>query len=293
MPIVVPPLTVPPAPVVDATSLDGIVHAVVDTTWAGVLIRCDFSGVAVDPQWATPFQARVYRNDHFTGEVVVRSGDPALSYDRIVYAYDHEAPLGRAVTYRAVPMLFGGVEGATSAGASVVMPAPAGTASDPGVWCKSLEDPTLSMQLRLEAWNDGTYAGRFTADRILGGRNPATTWGKRQGLMSTMTVAVHGWDEYERILAVIDAGPLLIQGKPGRLRPDVYVLVGDAGYNRPVSDPDSQWLTWTLPITEIDRPPTAGQTLRIPGKSFAERQRDYPTFDIVAMSGRTFRHLGA
>ncbi|NJP75680.1 hypothetical protein HCJ99_33935, partial [Streptomyces sp. C1-2] len=77
--------------------------------------------------------------------VPVRSGNLAWAIEGVGQAYDHEAPLGVAVAYTAVPLYADGTWGPSSS-LAVVVPAP-----DPGhskdLWIKSIDQPGLSMRV--------------------------------------------------------------------------------------------------------------------------------------------------
>lgn len=83
------------------TSPDGRLTAMVDTTWDGVLLKLDYSSIVGN--YPAPFTATIYRQNPDGSVVAVRSADPTFNYSGVCYAYDHEAPLGRAVRYYAVP----------------------------------------------------------------------------------------------------------------------------------------------------------------------------------------------
>lgn len=165
MPIVVANSTTNPAPVTDATSTDLRVRAVTDIIWDGVLVKVDFSGLP-QANYQIPFTCNIYRLNADGTEDLVRSGNPARSYDMVVFAYDHEAPLGRACSYRAVPVMADGSNGPTTFPASVYVTQPAGTFKDPGLWAKCLDDPGKSMRWRAVRYGSGSLPGNLTTNRV-------------------------------------------------------------------------------------------------------------------------------
>lgn len=288
MPIVLDPNTVGPAPITDATSLDGLIRAVTDIIWDGVLIKVDYTGLP-QADYAIPFQANIYRLNADGTEELVRSGNPAKSYDQIVYAYDHEAAIGRAAAYRAVPKMADGSDGPSTDRVGVYVTMPQGSYTDPGVWAKCLDDPAKSMRLRMVEWNGESLPGNLAQNKVLNSPFKALTPDVRGGREGQFVVLTDGRDEYDMFEDLINAGPVLLQNRPDVLtRRDMYVSFDNVSYRRVarlVTEPEAYW---TCDYIEQDRPSTFGQFLRIPGKSYIERLQNYPFFGDTLIDGHQY-----
>ncbi|MFI6986021.1 hypothetical protein ACIBSV_46715 [Embleya sp. NPDC050154] len=274
-----------PAPVLSSTSIDGLIKVTADATWAGALVEVDYRTL-MPGAYAAPFRADVYRQTS-VGTELVRSGNPVVGYGGRAWAYDHEAPLGLPALYWAVPRMADGSSGPASGGAAIVSTGPVGGMDDPGLWIKCLGRPELSVQVRATDWSAGTYKGRTSSADILSARNTASTWSTRGGHETQMTVLTTSRAEQDALQAVLDQGPVLVQGLAAHNRDDGYYLPTDLPWKR-VGRTVHMYREWTIGLLEQDRPGTADQPLVVPGRSLARRQAMYPTFADVAFSGRPF-----
>lgn len=291
MPILVAPNAPAPTEATDAISYSGAIRAVVDASNAGVRIFCDFSSFLVAGfgySFPNPFRATVYRQTGDGTIVKVRSGDDVISYGGIFHAYDDEPPFGEVVAYWAIPLLADGTPGPTSGTVAVKTWAPAGGYDIPGVWFKCLDNPDISMPVRVQDWSTGTYPSGGKVADILGGKYPAASFDVRKSYSTSMVVLTSSEVEYQQLLSATELDVVQIVGLSKHRRRSGYYLVGDMTPVR-IGHADSTFDSWSIQLTQLDRPSTAGQTLVVPGRTFADRRAAYPFFSDVLATGRTFR----
>lgn len=218
--------------------------------------------------------------------VLVRSGDPAIAAGGLAVAYDHEAPLGVAVSWTATPIWRDGTEGAVAQGVALVIPAPEGR-----VWLKSIDDPNLSLSLQpiLPLPTFSRRAQSSTQD-INDSPYPAVTYGRRKAPSSTLTLFTETLDEAQALDDLLaEGGPLLWQVTPGQvLRPNAYVVVGDVD-EAPAATMDDPSRVWTLPLIEVDRIPTIDAPLYIPGHSYDDSSSAVATYDLWSVLYPTYQ----
>lgn len=273
------PNELPPTPPPSATSPDGRISVALDADWAGAAITVDCSDMA-DP----PRSVRVVRRDADGSEVMVRGADPNMSPGGIAPAYDHEAPLGYTCTW------FATWPGGAHLTGEVVLVLPDPPPGPGEVWIKSISAPGASMRCFVSAWPDETFASTTTTTEVLGRAEPVPRIGTRQAATSSITLATETPQErenMERLLGV--GGPssvLLVQTRYEYHRPDRYYIAGDVERSqgdRPAYNP--VW-EWTIPVTMVARPPTAGSPMRTPAATYATLP--YNSWTEAGMSNPTY-----
>jgi len=266
----------PPETVV---SPDGWLTAAVDEAHAGVVLAVDYTAGTPLPDAADVLRVRIVRQDPgAVSPVPVRSGDTAWAVGGVGSAYDHEAPLGVGVAYTATAIYADGTEGPSSS-VAVTVPAPTPPAD---VWIKSIDDPSLSARVTVLSWPTLQWESRIESAQVQGSRYPSTSQDVYSASTSDITIDAEG-AQIEALRELLTTpGVRLIQTLPGYHRPDLYVLFGNPQEST-VSTPD-QPRTFTAQVTEVARPDTAGQPLRVPGWSWDAVGEQFATWDAFAAS---------
>ncbi|WP_326764349.1 hypothetical protein OG978_06945 [Streptomyces sp. NBC_01591] len=91
----------------------------------------------------------------------------------------------------------------------------------------------------------------------------------------------------ERLL--VTPGVRLIQTRPDYHRPDQYVLLNDV--QQVMDSIPTQSRSYQAALTQVDRPDTAGQPMRIPGWSWDILAERFATWDSVAASYSSWASL--
>jgi len=275
-------------PPVQVVSPDGWLAALVDNTWAGVTLS--YNGEAGDVPLADVAdvrQVRIVRQDPgAAAPVPVRSADPAWAIEGAGSAYDHEAPLGVAVVYTATPIYADGSTGPASSLAVTVDAPPVG----PGdVWIKNLDTPGLSQRVTVTQWPQLTWAARIDSAAVAGSPYPVASQDVYGAPTSNITLDAEN-TQIEAVQTLLATpGVLLIQTRPDYHRPDQYVLVGDV--QQQVASVPTGSRTYTADLTQVGRPDTAGQPLRMPGWSWDELASRFASWDAVAASYSSWASL--
>lgn len=276
------PLVTPPARVV---SPDGWFAATVDVTWAGVVLAVDYTAGTPLAGAANVRKVRILRTGPDGIAVPVRSADSAWAIGGVGRAYDHEAPLGVSVAYSARPEFADGSLGPVSS-LAVIVPEPTGLAD---VWLKSVDVPGLSVLVVVREWPTLTWGARAQTAVARGNRFPAAALDVFGASTSQMVVDAEGSAiEAIRELA-LSAGVVLVQTRPGYHRPDQYVILGDVAEQLDGTPTLSR--RFTVPVTEVARPATAGQPLRMPAWSYDVVAASFASYDAVAASYDSFADL--
>lgn len=267
MPIIADPTAPAPPLPTKVTGSDGVLTAYLDEPNAGVLLVADFSGAS-----QVPARVRFYRDDG----VLVRSGDWAWAPGGIAVAYDHEMSLsGSGHSWYAHPDV-----GADCQRVTLTVPAPSDLST---VWLKGLDSPGLSMQVVVSTWPRLHFAGRLSVSPVLGSAFPAfpaITQDLRQAPTSQMQVWTTTFGDSDALRLLVSSGVLLLQPNAKTGRRDQYVAIGDVDADL-VGLPQGERLLWTLPLTEVERPATTGQRLRVPDRSYADRLATWPLYEGV------------
>jgi hypothetical protein len=201
----------------------------------------------------------VYRVTPDGARAVVRGPDGMLDQISITsdaYAItDYEAPLGIPVYYQAeIRDPATGTIASYRATSTVLLPVEASAC-----WLKDPVEPqrnTLLLGRTPPTWQRSIDAGEF---RVRGRRNTVVLTDVRGGLSGEMALYTRSDSERAALHWLLDTGhPLLVQTGPGTGIEDMYVQVGEATEQRITSHAPEGWRTWTLNLTQVDRP-TGGQ----------------------------------
>lgn len=225
-------------------------------------------------------KVRILRQDPGGGDPVpVRSGDPAWALGGVGSAYDHEAPLGVAVIYTATPIYTDGTIGPQSS-LAVTVPAPKRGPGD--VWIKSIDEPGMSARVTVTQWPQLTWGARIDTADVAGSPFPAASQDVYGAPASSITIDAESAaiETVQRLLTT--PGVLLVQTRPDYHRPDQYVLVGNV--QQQINSTPTEPRTYTADLTQVGRPDTTGQPMRIPGWSWDDLARNFATWDAVEAS---------
>lgn len=268
MPIIVDP-SFTPTPVTTATSSDGFLTAILDPLHAGVRLKADFSALGT-----RPLKVQFLRDG-----TPVRSGDLAWAPGGIAVAYDHEAPLGVALSWTAVPVNADGSTGTPSSAATLSMPNP--TPGTAGSWLKSTLAAGLSRTVWVETPMQMSLGGRVSLSPVIGAAHPAGSWDARLGYVTTLNLVTQTAQQAVDLAALLDSGPLLYQTGTGSDQPDFYFIPGDVTWKR-VSTSTDPTRRWTVGVTQIDRPATVDAPLMIPGLSYDTVAATYASYSALS-----------
>lgn len=239
----------------------------------------EFVPALVDGDGNLPSDVRFYRSDG----TLVRSGDPAVATDGIAYAYDHEMDLGGASAWYAKPIMADGTEGVATQTVAVAIPEPSDESDG---WIKSTVNPSLSMPVRLALAEEGGRQTRVTIDEVTGSQYGALTWDTPVAQVHQVTARTSGKADYDKLMSILTAGPLLLQAQDGTGLPKtVHVIpIGTIAATRLI-ETGAAWdyRHWALSLREIERPATIDTPLRIPGKTCQQLPEGYATCaDLLA-----------
>ncbi|WP_431980230.1 hypothetical protein [Streptomyces qinglanensis] len=280
-----PPVTIPDV----VTSPEGWLTAVVDPTWAGVVLAVDYTASTPLPAAAAVRKVQIVRLDPGGQDPVpVRSADLAWALEGVGSAYDHEAPLGQAVTYTARPQYTDGTWGPTTS-LSVTVPAPAvGARRD--LWLKSLDMPSLSLRVQISSADARESAARMESADLDGSPYPAVAYDVHTAATTAVVVDVPP-SQIEQMRQLLDSGVLLAQTRPGYLWPDAYFVPGDWSEKPTGKLGSTGGYLVGFTIAPIERPDTAGQGMRMPGWSWADVAAQFGTYDAVAAAYSDYASL--
>lgn len=279
MPMIVlpgaPPVTIPER----VTSPSGWLAAVVDETWAGVVLAVDYTANIPHERAAEVRTVRIRRTDPGGAQVAVRSGDPAWAIEGVGTAYDHEAPLGVPVIYTATPVYEDGTAGPDSA-LAVQVPAPApGARRD--LWVKSLDVPGLSMRVQLTSPAGREAAGQQDVAARAGSPYSMVAFDVHAAATTQVTVDVPP-EQIERWRQLMDAGVLLAQVRPAYRWPDQFFVPGDWTETPTGKLGTTGGYAVGFTMQPIERPDPAGQPMRLPGWSWDHVAARFGSWDAVA-----------
>lgn len=286
MPLIVDPLAPPIVPPGEVVSADGWLTAVVDPAHAGVMLGVDYTAGTPLAGAADVRKVRITRTDPGAADPLpVRSADPAWAIEGVGVAYDHGAPLGVAVVYTAVPEY---EDGSTGPASSVSI-----TLADPvtplDVWIKSIDEPGLSALVTVLDWPTLTWAARVDRADIEDNPYPATAQSVYGASASDITISAQG-DAIEALRTLLTTpGVRLIQTRSDYHRPDQHVLFGDV--SEAVETTPNGARIFTASLTEVARPGTAGQPLRVPGWSYDILATAFASYDEVASTYGSYASL--
>jgi hypothetical protein len=286
MPMIVDPSAPPVTMPTPAVSADGWLTATLDTTYAGVVLDVDYTAGTPLADAADVRKVRISRLDTgATTPVPVRSADQAWAMGGVGVAYDHEAPFGAAVIYQAVPEYADGTTGPTSQVAV--------TLSNPeaplDVWIKSLDEPGASALVTVTAWPQMQWADRIDRADVQGSRYPATGQDVYSSATGDISIDAEG-DAIETMRTLLTTpGVRLIQTRSDYHRPDMYVLFSQPAESIDATPTGAR--TFTAGVTQVERPDTAGQPLRMPNWSYDAVADGYATYDAVEAAYSSYASL--
>jgi hypothetical protein len=280
----------PPVPSTDSQTADGRLRATVMPDSAGVFLRADFSDALplIGYVWPNPFQVTIYKQTEDGTISTVRGAADIAQYGGVFHAYDDEVTFGSIVQYWAVAPQADGEDGILTDRVAVVTWEPDGGFVQPGVWIKNLEDPELSCPARCQDWSAFTYGARNAVADIWGSQYPGVVSDVRKAPSTQLTVLTATEEEYQALLAATSGSVVYIVGLVRHRRRTGYYVLGDVASARIANDPATGYDVWTIPAQTIDNPVSAGQSLTVPGRSYADRQAAYPTFADVLATGRAY-----
>lgn len=266
----------------DAQSPDGRIRATVLTGSAGVFIRVDYTSLfgQAGYEWPNPFRLTIWKQTPDGVVSQVRGAANVSQYGGIFHAYDDEVTFGQVVVYWAEAPTKSGDEIVETDKVSVLTWEPHGGFTQPGVWIKNLEDPDLSVPARCLDWSSGSWASRNATADIWGGAAPAVTTDVRKSYNTKMTILTKDEDEYQALLQAVNASVVYIVGLERHRRRTGYYLIGDIAPTR-VGQASSTYDAWDIALTGMERPKSAGHSLSVPGRSYADRKRSYATYKDV------------
>jgi hypothetical protein len=280
------PQITPPATIV---SPEGWLTAVVDEQWAGVVLAYRADSEPAVPDAADIRQVRIVRQDPGApGPVPVRSGDLAWAVEGVGAAYDHEAPLGVAVTYTATPLYADGTWGPPTSLGLVVPAPPAAQTKD--LWLKSVEEPALSMRVMYGPTQGTTSTSRQETTSRSGSPYTAVAYDTASAPAETVSVDVLA-EDIEQFRELVRSGVLLAQVRPDYRIPDRYFVPGDVSETPTGKLGATGGYTVTFDIVPIERPDTAGQPMMMPGWSYDTVAATFASYDAVTASYSSYLEL--
>jgi hypothetical protein len=286
MPMIVDPDAPPITPPETVTSPDSWLTAVVDTTWAGVVLAVDYNAGTPLADVEDVRRVLITRQDPgASAPVPVRGANLAWALEGTGQAYDHEAPLGVGVTYIARPQFVDGSWGPESS-LGIQVPAPPPVAD---VWLKSLDLPGTSARVTVTAWPQLAWSARIDQAVVAGSPYPAAGQDVYGAAASDITLDAEG-DAIETVRTLLTTpGVRLIQTQPDYYRPDMYVLLSDPGESVDGGPDGSR--TFTAGVVQVERPDTAGQSMRMPEWSYDVLAGAYASYDAAEAAYSTFTSL--
>ena len=286
MPMIVDPSAPPVTPPETVVSPDGWLTAVVDATWAGVVLAVDYTAATPLAGAADVRKVLITRQDPgASAPVPVRSADLAWAVGGIGAAYDHESPLGVGVIYTARPLYADGTWGPTSS-LAVSLPEPTIPAD---VWIKSVDEPGISARVVVRSWPTLTWGATLDSVRVEGSRYPTASQGPYTSSSSDIVIDAEG-EAIEALEALLTTpGVRLIQTGPGNHRRDQYVMFDDV--EQAVDGRPGESRSYAAALIEVARPDTADQPMRLPGWSYDDLADVYATFDAAEAAYSTFTSL--
>jgi hypothetical protein len=274
--------------VTDAQSPDGRMRATVMPGTAGVFIRADYTSMLgqIGYTWPNPFRVTIWRQIGDADPEPVRGAGNISQYGAIFHAYDDEVTFGQQVVYWAEAPTKSGDQIVETDRVAVRTWEPDGGFNSPGVWIKNLENPDLSVPARCIDWSTGSWASRNATADVWGSPYPAVTTDVRKSYNTKMTVLTKDEDEYQALLAAIDASVVYVVGLERHRRRTGYYLVGDITPSR-IGRASSTYDSWDIVLTGMARPTSNGHSLTVPGRTYADRRAGFETYQLVKDYGQS------
>ncbi|WP_448319226.1 hypothetical protein [Streptomyces sp. CO7] len=224
-------------------------------------------------------KVRITRQDpSASAPVTVRSGDPAWAVEGVGAAYDHEAPLGVAVTYTATPVYADGTPGQPTS-LAITVPAP-GKPAD--VWIKSIDNPALSARVMVTSWPSLRWESRIEQVAMDGSPFPVVSQDVYTAAASEIEIYAEGAQVAVLEELLTTPGVRMIQTDPANQRRDQYVLFANPAQVMPATPTGPR--LYTASLVQVARPDTADQPMRLPSWSWDEVPAQFTTWDEVAAS---------
>ncbi|MFB6875663.1 hypothetical protein [Streptomyces sp. NPDC056323] len=290
MPLIVDPSAPQVTPPDRVVSPERWLAAVVDTSWAGVVLSYNCTTPPTVPAPGSVRKVRILRTDPGSAPVPVRSADPAWALAGVGTAYDHEAPLGVPVIYTATPIYADGSTGpATSLAVTVPAPEPG---QERDLWLKSVNEPSLSVQAMLVERPEPSSAGRQDVADVPGSPYRVVAYDEHAAESYTLTIDVPP-EQVDQVRALLRSGVLLAQTRPGYIvMPDAYHVPSDLTGPTPTGRlGSSEGYQFSWAVEPVDRPATGDAPMRMPGWSWDEVARRFGTWDAVAASYSSWASL--
>ncbi|GGV37295.1 hypothetical protein GCM10010293_41050 [Streptomyces griseoflavus] len=177
----------------------------------------------------------------------------AITVDLLVVE-DHEAPLGRPVSYRIeIRDADGDLSTRGSDTVSLAL-------DDINLaWLKDPGNPQRNLRVMVETAPNWQRPIEQSSHIVRGRRNKVIFSGRRQGLEGDLSVWTRSDEERESLHLLLDSGnTLLWQAAPGMGVDDMYVAVGQATEGRTSPLAQDEWRAWQLPLVQQDMPTTTG-----------------------------------
>jgi hypothetical protein len=199
----------------------------------------------------------VVRNDPDGTQAPVRTfdGNPLVLSSGVGQVYDYEMPLGAAVSYTTIE-----VPGISSLQV---------TATSSQVWLVHPGIPSKSQPVT--NFMPGSFTKRTLpvvqgVFRPLGRQNAVVvTDGTRKGPESSFTILTTSDTQRLALESLISDASVLLVNVPASMGYNFrssYVAIGNVDYGPIIDRVTETWMTWTLPVTTVDRPAGGSQSAR-------------------------------
>ncbi|WP_329168299.1 hypothetical protein OG709_29880 [Streptomyces sp. NBC_01267] len=169
----------------------------------------------------------------------------------LAVAEDYEAPLGVELVYYL--WLYTRPTVRTYASAPITLPAPTSTniiIRDPGLPAR-----WTTAVVESGGMPDWTRSARQGVNQVRGRARPIVISDVRASRTGTLTLVTETRDEVNTLWWLLDTGnTLLLQWPTAWGEADVYVQVGDVAETHVADYAPYQDRTWSIPLTEVDRP---------------------------------------
>lgn len=260
-----------------ASSSDGVVTATVDAATASILLAVDFTVTG------SPVASGSRSSINAVAVTEVGTGRPVRGMYKgsapggVIAGIDHEAPFGSPLSYVAVAYNGAGVALGMSASVGITVPVP--TTGD--AWLKSLATPGASLNLDASAANELEWSRDIAEGRIqvIGRPDPIVIQDVRRFGTATISFMTESPAKAVALEALLSRpGPYLLQ-MPRVGEPDRYVTVGS--YSSKLLNPydlTHPVRVWSLPLTQVVRPDTAGWSVAIPGHTYDDSSARWPLY---------------
>ncbi len=281
----------PQEPSTDSTTPDGFLRARILEDYAGVHLTVDYRSILTDPgyAWPNPFRATIFRVDEDGNTVIVRTADYRHQGGGVFFAYDDEVSFGKVYTYYVEAYGYKHALLRRSVGTSVLTWSPKGGDTIPGVWIKSLDNPELSLPVRVKDWSQWTFAARSVVSDVINSPYSAINMRTRGAGTSALQVLTKNEDEYKAFLEVTKYGVVFIASLNRAWQRDGYYVMDDISPTRP-TEFNTNYDYWAVALRVVERPQTSNQnSLSVPWGNLDDAKRLYPTYAQAKAHYPTYR----